>query len=173
MREENNFSGGSYNNPNSYGGFDNSPLAQISKMIGNIDINTLAQLLSNFNIQGNDHKENKVSDYESKNNKSELTEKKIKNNVENKNISKEDSIINRNEDVNEENNKLGNTEFINNIENINDPEIIDNTEVVNIDNEIDNNRREEIIKLLMCLRNLCDDKMKEEINTLIQIYSCN
>ncbi len=170
MREENNFNNNSYNNQNPYGGFDNSPLAQISRMIGNIDMNALAQLLANFNIQENDYKGDKVNNYESEKKKSKMTEK---NRGEQKNISKEENTVDENEDVNEQYNKINNTESINNVEIVDEPVIIDNIKAINIDNEVDNDKREEIIKLLMCLRNLCDDKIKEEINRLIQIYSCN
>lgn len=72
---EDQYNSNNMNNNQCYN-FNNSPLGQISRMMGNIDMNTLAQMLANFNIKSNNSKNNNNKNISYKN-------KKQDNNIEN------------------------------------------------------------------------------------------
>ncbi|WP_138202979.1 hypothetical protein [Haloimpatiens lingqiaonensis] len=169
IREDNNFNNNPYDNPNPYNNFDNSPLGQISKMIGNIDMNTLAQLLANFNIQGNEYDQDEIESTGDKKEKIQYKEKQVKDKISGEKINRDYNTVDRTEDRTKEGNENIHNEIIDNIENMDDVKITDIEDY----NEYDIDKREKVVRLLICLRNLCDEKIKEEINRLIEIYSSN
>ncbi|WP_392486316.1 hypothetical protein ACER0A_008375 [Haloimpatiens sp. FM7315] len=75
--------------------FDNSPLGQISRMMGNIDINKLAQMLYAFGVQDN----NEVNVDDNKNNVENTSTVNERSNVQDKTETKTDEAYNDSSDV--------------------------------------------------------------------------